>query len=188
MTLETRERQELLQLARMALIQRVTRGSVLEPSEELLERFSEPRGCFVTLEKNHQLRGCMGHIFPVEPLARGVVHNAGSAAVRDSRFSPVSAAELDEIEVEVSILSVPKPLDFDGAADLLRQLRPHVDGVVLELGARRSTFLPQVWEKLPDAERFLDRLSEKAGGASGDWRLGTASVLIYQVEAFNESQ
>jgi AmmeMemoRadiSam system protein A len=148
----------------------------------------ENKGCFVTLTKIGQLRGCIGNILPEKPLAAAVISNARLAALNDSRFSPVTPQELNKIEVEVSVLTVPEPLRFTSPDDLLQRLRPRVDGVVLQIGTRRSTFLPQVWEQLPDANDFLNHLSEKAGLTPLAWREPGAQVAIYHVEAFKESE
>jgi len=100
----------------------------------------------------------------------------------------VAPYELGDIEIEVSVLTVPKPLPFDSPDDLLRKLRPHRDGVVLRIGPAMATFLPQVWEQLPDKEEFLAHLSRKAGCPANAWRGPGVSVLTYEVQAFHESE
>ena len=158
------EKRFLLELARRTLDDVVRTGREPEVTEaEVSDRLRRPSGAFVTLEKNGQLRGCIGHIQPREPLYRAVIDNAHSAATRDTRFSPVTPDELDSIEVEVSVLTVPEPLEFSSPEDLLDKLTPHRDGLVLTVGFRRATFLPQVWEGLPDPERFVAELKRKAG-------------------------
>ncbi len=186
MTLELRDKQRFLELARQSLTEAAMGRPLPKGPPDLLERYREPRACFVTLEKSHQLRGCIGHIFPVEPLPESVIHNAAAAGIRDSRFPPVTNEEIGAIHIEVSVLTVPQPLEFDGPADLMRKLRPHVDGVVLELAGRRSTFLPQVWESLPNVETFLNQLALKAGRRAADWRDPSTSVMTYQVESITE--
>jgi AmmeMemoRadiSam system protein A len=171
-------------------VQEVVRDGT-EPSvdlAELPESLSQRRACFVTLNKNGQLRGCIGSIFPGEPLGQAVVRRARGAAIEDSRFPRVEPEELDELEIEVSVLTVPRRLEFESPEDLLRKLRPEVDGVVLRLGRRQATYLPQVWEQLPDAETFLTRLSEKAGLWPDAWKNPDAMVLVYQVRAFQQSE
>jgi AmmeMemoRadiSam system protein A len=121
------------------------------------------------------------------PLYQAIIDNARNAAIRDPRFLPVSAREVAELEIEISVLTVPQPLAFNSPEDLLRQLRPQKDGVVLNIRGRVATYLPQVWEQLPDKVEFLDTLAEKAGCASGDWRKPGVTVSIYQVESFTES-
>jgi AmmeMemoRadiSam system protein A len=149
---------------------------------------TEVKGCFVTLKLQGRLRGCIGHLEPQEPLYRAVMENARDAALRDHRFEPLEAPELSEVGIEISVLTTAQPLAFVSSAELLRQLCPHRDGVVLKLAARRSaTFLPQVWEQISDKVEFLDRLAVKAGGEASDWREPGTKVSIYQVEAFSES-
>jgi AmmeMemoRadiSam system protein A len=109
-----------------------------------------------------------------------------AAALEDFRFPNVQEAELAEIEIEVSRLTVPVPLDYRDADDLLARLRPGVDGVILRDGWRRATFLPQVWEKIPDRAEFLDNLCYKMGASPDTWRHKHLEVLVYQVEEFHE--
>jgi AmmeMemoRadiSam system protein A len=116
------------------------------------------------------------------------MHMAQSAATRDPRFHPVRPDELKDVHVEISVLSVPKELRYDSPEDLLAKLRPGLDGVVLRVGSRQSTYLPQVWEQLPDKTDFMNHLAEKAGLAPDDWRQKDAAILIYQVEAFEEPE
>jgi len=183
------DKRYLLELARRTLEEVVRHGR--EPDVEVADvsqRLRQPSGAFVTLEKHGQLRGCIGHIQPREPLYRAVIDNAHNAALRDTRFSPVTADELSSIEVEVSVLTVPQRLEFSSPEDLLEKLTPHQDGVVLTVGFRRSTFLPQVWEKLPDKTQFLQHLSTKAGLPPSGWRDPQAVVTTYRVIAFEESE
>ena len=163
-------------------------GKSLELPRDLAAELKERKGAFVTLTKRGQLRGCIGNIYPDLPLAEAVATNAYRAALNDPRFSPVGVDELGAIQVEVSVLSVPEPLAFSSPAELLQKLQPHVDGVVLNVGPRRSTFLPQVWEKLPQPNEFLDHLSAKAGLAPQAWREPGTEILIYHVDAFTESE
>jgi AmmeMemoRadiSam system protein A len=183
------ERTQLLELARRALKEAVAPGrSPLSDTNNWPAKFREPRGCFVTLTEAGALRGCIGHIFPQESLYRAIQDNARSAALEDPRFRPVQPAELNQLEIEISVLTEPKPLPFTSPEDLLAKLQPGKDGVVLKLDGRGATFLPQVWSQIPDKVEFLNHLSEKAGGAPGDWRKPGTSVLIYHVEAFKESE
>ena len=112
--------------------------------------------------------------------------NAVSAGLRDPRFKPVRVEELKDIHFEISVLTVPQELEFKTSEELLSKLRPHVDGVVLRIGHRRSTYLPQVWEHFKKKEDFLSNLARKSGNAPDAWRGGDVSVLTYQVEAFEE--
>lgn len=148
--------------------------------------FQTNKGTFVTLKKRGQLRGCIGSLSARQPLKDDVIGNAINAAFRDPRFPPLSAAEFDQVDIEVSVLSDPQPLAYASADDLVRRLRPGVDGVILQRGIRRATFLPQVWEQLPTHEAFLGHLCLKAGLPETAWRDGDLEVFTYQVTYFEE--
>lgn len=147
----------------------------------------EHRATFVTLTQVDELRGCVGSIEAVRPLLEDVRHNAIAAAFRDPRFSPLTAAELDGVEVEVTVLSPLEPMEFDGEDDARARLRPGVDGVVLRWGAHRATFLPQVWESLPTPEAFLSSLKRKAGLAPDFWDSGV-ELECYTARHWSESE
>lgn len=149
--------------------------------------FHRKSGVFVTLHKRRDLRGCIGSLAAVEPVVDGIKRNALNAAFQDYRFDPVTADELLALHVEISVLTDPKPLAYDTADDLLRLLRPGIDGVILK-GPRGegATFLPQVWQQLPTPEQFLGHLCRKAGLTEGAWRSGALHVLTYQVQSFEE--
>ncbi len=121
------------------------------------------RASFVTLSQDGRLRGCIGSLEAQRPLGEDVSHNARAAALSDPRFAPLTREELAGTRMEVSILSAPKLLAFADHADMIAQLRPGEDGLILECGGARATFLPQVWESLPDPERFVAELKRKAG-------------------------
>ncbi|MGQ9576821.1 MAG: AmmeMemoRadiSam system protein B [Thermoguttaceae bacterium] len=182
------ERRVLLELARKTLVA-VVHGH--EPSDpeaaRLPAKLQARRACFVTLTIAGRLRGCIGHLFPQEPLYKAVIDNTINAALRDTRFRPVGPDELDRIQIEISVLSVPAPLEFRTPEELLGRLRPHVDGVVLQVGSRQATYLPQVWEHFSDPAEFLSELSVKAGLPPTAWKSPQARVLVYQVEAFEET-
>lgn len=183
------ERSVLLDLARRTVQEVAAEERIPKVDPEVLPaRLRETKGCFVTLTKSGDLRGCIGHIVARMPLYKAVIENARNAASRDSRFQPVEPWELEEIRVEISVLSEPQPLEFTSPADLLDKLRPGKDGVVLQIGRNSATFLPQVWEHFPKKEEFLDALSQKAGCEPGAWRGPGTKVLIYQVEAFKEPE
>jgi len=185
--LTPQDRTYLLRLARKTVESAVRGQEVARPETAGLgPALTGVKGCFVTLKREGRLRGCTGHVIPQEPLVHAVVSNAVSAALRDPRFRPVAPAELEQIEIEVSVLTVPKPLEFRSPEELLAKLRPGVDGVVLQVGRRESTYLPQVWEQIPDKEIFLGELSLKAGLDREAWKSPQAKVLAYQVEAFEE--
>jgi len=147
----------------------------------------ERHGVFVTLTIDNQLRGCIGTLSAEESVLNGVRGNAVNAAFRDPRFPPLSRAELDRLAIEVSILSEPQALPYSGAADLLARLRPGVDGVILSVGYRSATFLPQVWSQLPETADFLSHLCLKAGLARDTWRSSAVTVMTYQVQHFSDS-
>ena len=185
----TPERKLLLGLARRTLREVVTNGKQPEVATDAFPAgFAEKKGCFVTLTERGQLRGCIGHILPQESLYKAIMDNAQSAALHDYRFTPVQPDELDKIEIEVSVLTVPEPLTFSSPDDLLNKLRPPHDGVVLQIDGRGATYLPQVWEQIPDKTIFLNSLAEKAGCEPDAWRGADTKVFIYHVEAFKESE
>jgi AmmeMemoRadiSam system protein A len=183
------EREQLLRLARRSLTEVVTNDTLPEVKANAFpQKFAEVTGCFVTLTEHGRLRGCIGHIQPQEPLYKAVMDNTLNAAKRDPRFNRVRPDELSQVEIEISVLTVPEPLAFSSPEDLLAKLQPHRDGVVLQMDGRGATYLPQVWEQIPDKTQFLDTLAQKAGAAAGDWRAPGTQVFTYRVEAFKESE
>lgn len=182
-----RDRNALLALARSAIEAELLDGKFplrpKDPSPALMEK----RGCFVTLHKKGDLRGCIGCIEPETSLVKGIEENALNAAFRDPRFPPLSAEELPEIEIEVSVLTPPKPLSFTDGEDLKAQLIPGIHGVILSRGWQRSTFLPQVWKQLPQKESFLGHLCRKAGMERDCWKDENTTIKVYQAEHFSES-
>jgi AmmeMemoRadiSam system protein A len=181
--------QLLVKLARQTISRKLGRDI---PSSEPLQAalasdiYQQQRGTFVTLKKKGQLRGCIGSLAAYQPLAEGVRQNAVNAAFHDPRFRPLSIDELDEVEVEISILTDPKPLVYEDSEDLIKKLRVHVDGVILRKGSASATFLPQVWEQLPDPRQFLSHLCQKAGLAKDAWITAKPEISTYQVEYFEE--
>lgn len=125
--------------------------------------------CFVTLYLQGELRGCIGNLCATRPLIEDVAHNAYAAAFKDSRFEPVSWSEFLELQIEISLLSPLQGIEFDSEEGLLEQLRPGVDGVVIEEGEYRATFLPKVWEHIPRKQAFFGELKNKAGLRSDYW-------------------
>lgn len=181
------EKKILLRLARQALEHGVRHEKLPALDLESMTPLLKAQGAsFITLTIDGNLRGCIGALEPYQPLAQDVREHAIAAALEDPRFPPVTPSELSQIEVEVSRLTVPERLEYKDAEDLLAKLHPNVDGVVLRDGPRRATFLPQVWEKIPDKAEFLDNLCYKMGIAPGTWRHKHLDVLIYQVEEFRE--
>ena len=181
------ERQTLLHIARRSL-ELAVRGEKLPALDEatLTPCLCESGASFVTLTVRGNLRGCIGALEPYQPLAMDVREHAIAAALEDPRFPPVQPKELDQIEIEVSRLTIPHRLEYKDADDLLAKLNPNVDGVILHDGWHRATFLPQVWEKIPDKAEFLAELCFKMGSAPDTWRNKHLDVLIYQVEEFQE--
>ena len=188
----TREQGQLLvKLARNTISKQLGKTSKETDADQLDQALSQKAfdkncGTFVTLNKKGQLRGCIGCLTGEEKIPDSVRHNAVNAAFHDPRFSPLSEQELDEIEVEVSVLSEPKPLDYSDAQDLLGKLRVNIDGVILGKGQTRATFLPQVWEQLPDPKFFLTHLCRKAGLPGDAWQTSKLDISTYQVEYFEE--
>ncbi len=184
--LSAQDRKALLRLARSAIEAKLVRGAKVERPGLSSPALTEERGCFVTLHKHGQLRGCIGTIEPVSSLVECVEENAQSAAFRDPRFSSLKADELSEIDIEISVLTVPEKLSFKDGEDLKSQLEPLVHGVILSRGHNRSTFLPQVWKQLPDKEQFLEHLCLKGDMSSKAWQDPKTKVKAYQAEVFGE--
>ncbi|MFP5506943.1 MAG: AmmeMemoRadiSam system protein A [Gammaproteobacteria bacterium] len=147
------------------------------------ESLRAPGASFVTLHRHGELRGCIGSLEAYRPLVTDVADNAFAAAFRDPRFAPLRTDELADLELHISVLSAPRALDFRDEADLLRQLRPGVDGLILTADGHRGTFLPSVWESLPRPEQFLAQLKRKAGLPADYWS-PALRVQRYTTEAF----
>lgn len=182
------ERQALLRLARRS-IECAAAGQPLPeiPPEARTPALSAPGAAFVTLTIDGQLRGCIGSLEAVQPLAEDVREHAADAAVNDYRFAPVRPAEVPRLHIEISRLTAPQPLEYASPEELPGKLRPGIDGVVLRDGSRRATFLPQVWQSLPAPVTFLNQLCQKMGAPAGLWRQKMLSVQVYQVEEFEEA-
>ena len=148
-TFTDEEREILLKLVRSVIASKLNKKLKVERPKDISPRLTEKRGCFVTLHKTGVLRGCIGTIEPETSLVSSIEENALNAAFRDPRFPPLKADELSEIDIEISVLTVPKVLDFKDGDDLKKKLSPGVHGVILSQGFHRATFLPQVWEQLP---------------------------------------
>lgn len=174
----------LLPLARAAIAREFGREL---PAHDHAPWLREPGACFVTLTQRGELRGCIGTLEAHRTLLSDVRANAVAAALRDPRFAPLPARELDHTEVEVSLLSPMQAMEFSSEADALARLRPGVDGVVFEYGSRRSTFLPQVWEQLPAADDFMAHLKRKAGLPAGFWHDGVR-LQLYTVSQWKEHE
>lgn len=186
----TAEGSFLLRLAREVIAERLG----LAGGEPPLPRgcdpglLNRPRGVFVTLKQEGKLRGCIGSLNAQQPLLAGVRQNALHAAFGDPRFPPLTAAELETVRIEVSVLTALRPLEYGEAVELPALLRPGRDGVLLEKGGCSATFLPQVWEQLPNPVTFLEHLCLKAGLPADAWRQGGMQVKTYQVQSFAEGE
>ncbi len=183
-TLTDKDKNILFELARNAIIKKSRNidTSKYQISDNLLEK----RGCFVTLNLNNELRGCIGYIMPTKALYQAVIDNAYNAAYQDPRFFPVSEKEIKNLKIEISILTVPEKLNYSAKDELLKKLIPEKDGVIINKNGRSATFLPQVWEQLPEKELFLEHLCQKAGLSSNAWKNGDLEVLIYRAFVFYE--
>jgi AmmeMemoRadiSam system protein A len=180
------ERRTLLDLARSSIDHGLTYGRPIkvEPSS-YPPALQATRAAFVTLKERDRLRGCIGHLEAVAPLVQDVADNAFAAAFRDPRFPPLQPRELADLEIEVSALTEPEALQCVSEADLLRQIVPGRDGLILAEGIARGTFLPTVWESLPEPRDFLRHLKVKAGLSPDHWS-DTLNVWRYRTESFSE--
>ena len=181
----------LVRLARQTIREKLGHKVIRSASLEAAladKDFQAFRGTFVTLKIANRLRGCIGNISPTESILAGVRRNALNAAFHDPRFSPLPDDELDLVDIEISILTEPQPLEYSDATDLIAKLRANVDGVIIRKGSAGATFLPQVWEQLPRPEEFLAHLCLKAGLPADAWQKTGLEVLTYQVEYFEEEK
>jgi len=174
----------LLAIARAAISSTLGHALRVDESPPWLQ---EPGATFVTLSEQGELRGCIGSLEAHRPLLVDVKANALAAAFRDTRFAPLNEDELDAVRVEVSLLSPLSPIAFASEQDALQQLRPNIDGIVLEYGTHRSTFLPQVWEQLPEPAEFMAHLKYKAGLSPGFWADGV-KLSCYTVSKWKEQK
>jgi AmmeMemoRadiSam system protein A len=180
------EQARLLGIARASIEQGIHTGKPAPTGRVDLEgSLGEPRGSFVTLRKEHALRGCVGSIEPLRPLAEAVSISAFNAAFRDRRFPKLEAVELELISIEISVLSPAVPLEIGSEKELLETLEPELDGLLLEAGWHRSTFLPKVWESLPEPAAFLSALKQKAGLPANYW---SEEMTFYRYRSFSFSE
>jgi AmmeMemoRadiSam system protein A len=180
------ERKILLDLARRSIECGLSKGTpVAVAVEDYSAALNQDRACFVTLLRNDQLRGCIGGIESLRPLVIDVADRAFVAANRDPRFPPLQAHELESTEIEISILLPLEPLNVQSEQALLNQLRPGVDGLVLEDGAARGVFLPAVWEKLPGPLDFVTQLRKKAGLPESHWT-NSERYWTFRTETFGD--
>ena len=175
----------LLAIARQAIAHRLGRAPAPVVPDD--PRLHEKGATFVTLTMDGELRGCIGSLRRSRALGEDVIHNAVAAAMEDPRFPPLSAAEFDALTVEVSLLSEPEFLEFSGEQGLLAQLRPGEDGLIIFSGCRSATFLPQVWEQLPEPQQFLAALKHKAGLPTNREVAGLMAAR-YHVQKWKETE
>ncbi len=185
--LSSKDKLFLLKLARQTIECAVNHRSLPTWDENQCSEILRRKGAsFVTLTMEGQLRGCIGTLEAYQSLVEDVRDHARQAALEDYRFPPVTAAEVPLLQIEISRLTVPEQLDYDTPEDLPRVIKPGMDGVILKDGLRRATFLPQVWQQLPEPEEFLSHLCQKMGSPAHLWKQKMLDVWTYHVEEFQE--
>ena len=179
--------QILLPIARSTIAKQL--GQPVQPGSAAVDApwLQELGATFITLTQDGELRGCIGTLEAHRPLIEDVKSNALAAAFSDPRFTPLQHSELSYTRVEVSLLSPSEPISFESEQHALAQLRPEIDGVIFEYGYYRSTFLPQVWEQLPDPQTFMAHLKHKAGLAPNFWAAGV-KLSRYTVSKWKEAE
>lgn len=180
---EISSQQQLLKLARFSIERAFNKHVKNEFSEAINQELEQKLACFVTLKINNKLRGCIGNMEPHSSLADTVLRNSYSAAFNDPRFQPLKTEEFEDIKISISVLNRPQPLEFVDELDLLNKLRVSIDGLVIEKGSKRATFLPAVWENLMEPEEFLHQLKLKAGMTADDI---PEHAFIYQTFSISE--
>ena len=178
------QRQQLHDIALDSIKSGLSTGTALAvDSSGLDDALKTKRATFVTLQKNGELRGCIGMLEPIRPLAEDIAHNAFAAAFSDPRFPPLAEHELDQLDIHISILGTPEAMFFDSEQDLIDQLRPGEDGLIMTEGHRRGTFLPSVWESLTQPQAFVSHLKLKSGLPENYWS-DDIQIKRYSVEEF----
>jgi hypothetical protein len=179
------ERQQLVHLVRNAILAQLDqRGNFEIKLNQYHGTLRQKLASFVTLKINGGLRGCIGSLVASRDLVVDVAHNAIAAAFQDRRFKPLTLEEFTQVDVHISVLSPPQEIDIRTREELVAKLRPGIDGVILEQGDHRSTYLPSVWEQLPDAGQFIGELRVKAGLPRDGWS-EQMKVSLYTTEEFN---
>jgi AmmeMemoRadiSam system protein A len=187
MTYSMTERATLLEVALASIKSGLQAGRALQPDVgNYPPALAETRASFVTLKHDDTLRGCIGSLEPLDRLVSSVAANAYAAAFRDPRFPVLTAPELAGLTIQLSVLGTLQLVECDSETDLLRQLQPGIDGWVIQERDSRGTFLPSVWEALPDPRLFLEQLKRKAGLAADYWS-DTIEVWRYSTEPFSAS-
>jgi len=183
------EKSYLIDLAKTAIYTGEIKSIIQSVNlEKISSNLKKERGVFVTIYKNGGLRGCIGYILPVIPLYNAVIENAYNAAYKDPRFLPLKKEEVKELDVEISVLTLPQKLNYDDSKDLLDKLEPLKDGVIIRKGFSSATFLPQVWEQLLEKKDFLSHLCLKAGLPKDEWEKGKLDIELYRAIVFGEKR
>ena len=185
--------QALIKLARQTIMKRLGLKISDKKSHSVAaavkdEALKARCGTFVTLKIAGHLRGCIGSLAAEESIVDGVKRNAVNAAFHDPRFSPLTVEEIEDMDIEISILTKPQPLEYIDSVNLISKLRVNIDGVILKKGPASATFLPQVWEQLPRPEKFLSHLCVKAGLSANAWKNTKLEISTYQVQYFEEKK
>jgi hypothetical protein len=180
------EKKYLLKLARETLESYIKEGKKIEPKEAESENLKKKLATFVTLEKHGQLRGCMGHLQAFQPLYLDVRDNSIAAAIKDPRFPRVREEELRDIEIEISILTTPELIKAESSEEYLEKIVPLRDGIIIERGPYRATYLPQVWEQIPEKKSFLGNLCRKANLEYECWKDPQTKIYRYSAIVFSE--
>lgn len=183
-----KERKFLIELARKAISEYLKTGRRIDvkPSEVPSEKLVDEGACFVTLKIEGKLRGCIGSLEAHRPLVMDIIDNALNAALNDPRFYPLTNEEFKVVKISISVLTKPEPFPVDGPEGLLEKLIPNKHGVILKQGVARATFLPVVWEQLPEKENFLKHLSMKAGLGADGWKSPATTYEVYEAIEFSE--
>ncbi len=183
--LTEREQKIALKLARET-IQAFLENRAPKIPGQIPKGLLQKKGVFVTLLENGKLRGCIGNLENWQTVWEGIQENALSAAFNDSRFLPLSKKEFSETKIEISVLSMPNALEFHSPNELLQKLKQKEHGVILENNGQRATFLPSVWEELPEKETFLSHLCMKAGLEPSAWQSKQTKIWFYTAFRFEE--
>lgn len=181
------DQQTCIGIAKKSILHGLQTGSALDVvAEDYTNDLQQRQACFVTLHKRGQLRGCIGALEAYQPLINDVAEHAFAAAFNDPRFPVLQQNEFKDLDIEISALGKPEVMLFKNEGDLLRQIRPGIDGLILEYGHYRGTFLPSVWEQLPQASDFLQHLKIKAGLGKSWWHDG-AKISRYGTFSFSDA-
>ena len=185
--METQTKRFVIEFARKVIENFVKNESVLEIPKKYPKELESKRGVFVTIFKNENLRGCIGYPYPTQSAIKNL-REAAVGVTRDPRFPPLRKNELDEIVVEVSVLTEPKLIEVKKKEKYLERIEPHKDGLIIKKDMRSGLFLPQVWEQIPDKIEFLSNLCLKAGLSPDEWMSDGISIYKFQVEFVKEDE